>query len=108
MDSLIDTPRDVQVLRSKGILLNTLGSDELAAELFNQIASHLKPDPYAYIQVKSSIDKEHRKVLKKWLAMWLRVYFNSPWTFIAFVAATFTIILTAIQTYIALFPLKDR
>jgi hypothetical protein len=108
MDSLIDTPRDVQVLRSKGILLNTLGSDELAAELFNQIASHLKPDPYAYIQVKSSIDKEHRKVLKKWLAMWLRVYFNSPWTFIAFVAATFTIILTAIQTYLALFPLKDR
>jgi hypothetical protein len=108
MDSLIDTPRDVQVLRSKGILLNTLGSDEQAAELFNQIASHLIPDPYAYIQVKSSIEKEHRKVLKKWVAMWLRVYFNSPWTFIAFVAATFTIILTAIQTYIALFPLKDR
>jgi hypothetical protein len=108
MDSLIDTPRDVQVLRSKGILLNTLGSDDQAAEIFNQIASHLKPDPYAYIQVKSSIDKEHRKVLKKWVAMWLRVYFNSPWTFIAFVAATFTIILTAIQTYIALFPLNDR
>jgi hypothetical protein len=108
MDSLIDTPRDVQVLRSKGILLNTLGSDEQAAELFNQIASHLIPDPYAYIQVKSSIENEHRKVLKKWVAMWLRVYFNSPWTFIAFVAATFTIILTAIQTYIALFPLKDR
>ncbi|XP_011033130.1 PREDICTED: UPF0481 protein At3g47200-like [Populus euphratica] len=49
MDSLIDTPRDVQVLRSKGILLNTPGSDEQAAELFNQIASHLIPDPYAYI-----------------------------------------------------------
>nr|TKR63934.1 UPF0481 protein [Populus alba] len=105
MDSLIDTPRDVQVLRSKGILINTLGSDEQAAELFNQIASHLKPDPYAYIQVKSSIEKEHRKVIRKWLAMWLRVYFKSP---IAFVAATFTIILTAIQTYTALFPLKDR
>ncbi|XP_011000463.1 PREDICTED: UPF0481 protein At3g47200-like [Populus euphratica] len=108
MDSLIDTPRDVQVLRSKGILLNTLGSDEQAAELFNQIASHLIPDPYAYIQVKSSIEKEHRKVIRKWVAMWLRLYFNSPWTFIAFVAATFTIILTAIQTYMALFPLKDR
>ncbi|KAG6743741.1 hypothetical protein POTOM_052442 [Populus tomentosa] len=108
MDSLIDTPRDVQVLRSKGILLNTLGSDEQAAELFNQIASHLIPYPYAYFQVKSSIEKEHRKVIRKWVAMWLRVYFNSPWTFIAFVAATFTIILTAIQTYIALFPLKDR
>ncbi|KAJ6967954.1 UPF0481 protein At3g47200-like [Populus alba] len=108
MDSLIDTHRDVQVLRSKGILLNTLGSDEQAAELFNQIASHLIPDPYAYIQVKSSIEKEHRKVLKKWVAMWLRVYFKSPWTFIAFVAATFTIILTAIQTFIALFPHKDQ
>lgn len=108
MDSLIDTHRDVQVLRSKGVLLNTLGSDEQAAELFNQIASHLIPDPYAYIQVKSSIEKEHRKVIRKWVAMWLRVYFKSPWTFIAFVAATITIILTAIQTYIALFPLKDR
>ncbi|KAJ6864322.1 hypothetical protein NC651_035003 [Populus alba x Populus x berolinensis] len=39
MDSLIDTPRDVQVLRSKGVLLNTLGSDEQAAELFNNITS---------------------------------------------------------------------
>nr|TKS00897.1 hypothetical protein D5086_0000178500 [Populus alba] len=105
MDSLIDTQRDVQVLRSKGILLNTLGSDEQAAELFNQIASHLKPDPYAYIQVKSSIEKEHRKVLKKWVAMWLRVYFNSPWTFYCnLLLATFTIILTAIQTYYSSIP----
>jgi hypothetical protein len=51
MDSLIDPPEDVREreLRSQGILLNTLGSDRQVAELFNDIANYLVPNPYAYI-----------------------------------------------------------
>nr|TKR63930.1 hypothetical protein D5086_0000320610 [Populus alba] len=38
MDSLIDHPEDVRVLRSEGILLVTLGSEEEVAKLFNEVA----------------------------------------------------------------------
>ena len=38
MDSIIDHAEDVMVLRSKGILLNFLGSDQEVVDLFNAIA----------------------------------------------------------------------
>ncbi len=44
MDSLIDLAEDVMVLRSKGILLNFLGSDQEVANLFNAIAKILVPN----------------------------------------------------------------
>ncbi|KAG5062362.1 hypothetical protein JHK85_003545 [Glycine max] len=44
LDSLIDHPDDVKALRSEQILLNSLGSDEKVANLFNTISTDLVPD----------------------------------------------------------------
>ncbi|KAH1260472.1 hypothetical protein GmHk_02G003587 [Glycine max] len=41
LDSLIDHPDDVKALRSEQILLNSLGSDEKVANLFNTISTDL-------------------------------------------------------------------
>ncbi|KAJ0079963.1 hypothetical protein Patl1_22855 [Pistacia atlantica] len=57
MDSLIDHAEDVEELRSKGILLNFLGSDQQVADLFNEIADNLMSHPYAYAAVKDDIEK---------------------------------------------------
>ncbi|KAJ6741717.1 hypothetical protein OIU85_015858 [Salix viminalis] len=100
MDSLIDHAEDVRLLRSKGILINKFGSDQQVADLFNGIAKCLVPHPFVYASVKMKIESECNKVVNKWVAEWRRVYFRSPWTFIAVLAAIFTIALTAIQTYI--------
>ncbi|KAJ0079357.1 hypothetical protein Patl1_22880 [Pistacia atlantica] len=80
MDSLIDHEEDVKELRSKGILLNFLGSDQQVADLFNEIADNLVSHPHAYAVVKDRIEKHYKNRLKIWLAEWLHTHFTSPWT----------------------------
>lgn len=106
MDSLIDHAEDGKELRSKGIIFNFLGSDQQVADLFNQIADNLVPNPCAYAAVKHRIEKQYKHKIKIWLAEWLHTHFThftSPWTFIAFIAATFAPFLGAIQTHWAVF-----
>ncbi|KAL7194536.1 hypothetical protein ACSBR1_034878 [Camellia fascicularis] len=64
MDSLIDHAEDVKVLRSKGILLNFLGSDQQVADIFNEIATELVPSLHAYVEVKTRIEKHHRNSMR--------------------------------------------
>ncbi|KAJ7976657.1 hypothetical protein O6P43_006409 [Quillaja saponaria] len=104
MDSLIDNPEDVKELRSKGILLNCLGSDEQVAELFNEIANDLVPNPKAYNDVKMQIEKHYNSKFKIWVAEWLHNHFSSPWTISAFFGAFSAIVLSFIQTYYAVHP----
>uniref|UniRef100_A0A2N9GGT9 Pyrroline-5-carboxylate reductase dimerisation domain-containing protein n=1 Tax=Fagus sylvatica TaxID=28930 RepID=A0A2N9GGT9_FAGSY len=106
MDSLIDHAEDVMVLRSEGILLNFLGSDQEVADLFNAIAKDLVPNPYAYAGVKGRIERHYRNKLKIWMAEWLHTHFSSPWTILAFIAAIFAIALSVVQTYYAANPPK--
>nr|DAD43836.1 TPA_asm: hypothetical protein HUJ06_002066 [Nelumbo nucifera] len=104
MDSLIDSAEDVKELRSKGILLNALGSDEEVAELFNTLTTGATPDPAAYAHVKSSIESHCRTRWKVSLANLYHTHFSSPWATIAFIAALLLLILTICQTFFAAFP----
>ncbi|XP_034925841.1 UPF0481 protein At3g47200 [Populus alba] len=108
MDSLIDHPEDVRVLRSEGILLVTLGSEEEVAKLFNEVAKYLVPNPRAFNKVKKDIESHFRSTIKRWVAEHLDTYFSSPWSFITLVAASLTIALTAMQSYFTLFPLNNN
>ncbi|KAH7856285.1 hypothetical protein Vadar_003848 [Vaccinium darrowii] len=101
MDSIIDQEEDVKLLRSKGILMNYLGSDKQVADLFNDITTELAPSPHAYVQVKTCIENHHKSSWKPWIAEWHHTYFRSPWTGIAVAAAILAITLAVIQTLLA-------
>lgn len=103
LDSLIQDVEDVKVLQSEGVL-NIFVREQEVADLFNQMSRNLVPNPYAYSDVKRRIELDRKSIIKKWVAEWMNTYFSSPWSFIALVAATFTIILTVIQSYFAMFP----
>ncbi|XP_042508282.1 UPF0481 protein At3g47200-like [Macadamia integrifolia] len=98
MDSLIDHAEDVGELRSEGILLNSLGSDQKVAELFNDLTIDLTPNPSAYKEVKHRIEKHYKNKWSVWIAEAWRTNFRTPWTTTAFFAALFVIILTFLQT----------
>lgn len=101
MDSLIDHAEDVKLLRSKGILLNFLGSDQEVADLFNEIAKDLVPNPNAFVGVKDKIEKHYNSKGKLWIAEWKNTHFNSPWTLFALLAALFVICLQVADTSLA-------
>jgi hypothetical protein len=107
LDSLIQDVEDVKVLQSEGVL-NIFVREQEVADLFNQMSRNLVPNPYAYSDVKRRIELDRKSIIKKWVAEWMHTYFSSPWSFIALVAATFTIVLTVIQSYFAIFPLNNN
>lgn len=104
MDLLVNMPRDVQILDQSGIVANRLGSDADVAHLFNKICK-------GTVWVRDNrVSKVYEKVTqyttKKWpkyRAKMARDYFSSPWAIICLIGATVTIILTAVQTFFAVF-----
>ncbi|AES79247.2 hypothetical protein MtrunA17_Chr7g0238241 [Medicago truncatula] len=104
MDSLIDRPEDVKELRSKGILLNSLGSDEEVADFFNIISTDLVPNTKIYFEVREKIHEHYCNKCKTWIALGFHTYFSNPWAIIAFLAAFIALALTFIQTWFAVDP----
>ncbi|KAF7144459.1 hypothetical protein RHSIM_Rhsim04G0110100 [Rhododendron simsii] len=108
MGSFIDQDEDVKELRSKGIVMNYLGSDKDVADLFRDTSIKLAPSPHAYLQVKFGIEKFHRRIRRKRIATWVsevkRDYFRNPWTTIAVFYAVVVLFLSFIQTYFTVFP----
>nr|XP_048321166.1 UPF0481 protein At3g47200-like [Ziziphus jujuba var. spinosa] len=97
---------DVMILRSKNVIINCLGNDQLVADLFNDIASNLVPNPHTYAEAKLGIQKHCNNKLKEWMAECYQAHCKNPWTLLALFGAIFAITLTVAQTYLAAVPPK--
>jgi hypothetical protein len=103
MDSLIDDAKDVEELRSNGIIINYLGADRKVANLFNDMGRSIH-DTAAYNDIKMEINKQCESTLKRWVYESKITYFSNPWTIITVLAASFGLALTATQTYYTRYP----
>ncbi|KAE8664093.1 Lycopene cyclase [Hibiscus syriacus] len=106
LDSLIDEAEDVKELRDAGVLYNGLGSDEEVAKLFNKMNTDLVPSPTIYSDVRRQIQNHCENKWIKYAAQAYYTHFNSPWTFLAFVGAIAALLLSALQTYYTINPVK--
>ncbi|XP_048330868.2 UPF0481 protein At3g47200-like [Ziziphus jujuba] len=107
MDSLIDSAEDVMILRTQKVINNCLGNDQLVADLFNEIASNLVPNPHTYAEAKHGIQKHCENRFKEWMAECHHNHFRNPWTLLALFGSLLLITLTAAQTYLAAMQLKQ-
>ncbi|KEH22858.1 hypothetical protein MtrunA17_Chr7g0238081 [Medicago truncatula] len=96
IDSLIEDPEDVKVLRSKGILLNSLGSDEELVNFFKIISTDVVPNREIYYEVRRKINEHYSNSYKTWIAMSFHTYFS--------IAAVIALALTFIQTWFTVYP----
>ncbi|XP_062117952.1 uncharacterized protein LOC133831600 [Humulus lupulus] len=104
LDSLIDYPNDVKELRSSHVLHNLLGCDKEVALLFNEMGRFLVPNPEAYEEVISQIEKHYHNKCLTWIAQVLNEHFSTPWTIVTFVAAFLALGMSVIQTYYTIYP----
>ncbi|KAK7287145.1 hypothetical protein RIF29_00219 [Crotalaria pallida] len=109
LSSLIDQPEDVKELRSAGILINELSSDKEVADLFNRMDTLLVPETARYAHIRDKIQdhfESNRAQIKMlgWKGEACNTFCRSPWTIIAFLAATLGLVLTFIQTWFAVHP----
>ncbi|KAG7995595.1 hypothetical protein I3843_01G117900 [Carya illinoinensis] len=100
MDDLIDSPKDVELLRRKGIIENWLGEDEVVSTMVNKLGHHVFFSPNNIIYAKTSIDmnKHCAKRWNVWMAKLRHKYFNSPWALLSVLAAIILLGLAITQT----------
>ncbi|KAK9101936.1 hypothetical protein Sjap_019190 [Stephania japonica] len=98
MDHLIDTESDVALLRREKIITNWLGDDKEVSDMFNNLGKNVVTSKdFQYKHLYNDLNTYYANPLHEWAAMLKRDYFNSPWSFIAFLAASAILICTFIQ-----------
>ncbi|KAA3486313.1 UPF0481 protein isoform X3 [Gossypium australe] len=106
MDDLINTSKDVELLRRRKIINNSLGNDEAVTEMFNKLGHSIyyREENFHYKNIVTQVNK-HFKIkcnIWKWKANLKKDYFNTPWSVISFLAAFVLLVLTILQTIFSL------
>ncbi|XP_009600725.1 UPF0481 protein At3g47200-like [Nicotiana tomentosiformis] len=103
MDYLIDSERDVNLLRHKGIIRNRIGEDKEIASLFNKIGKGVivSSENFYYKEECRKLVQHYEQPWNLMKASLRRNYFSSPWVGASTVAAVILLILTAMQTVLA-------
>ncbi|KAL3641195.1 hypothetical protein CASFOL_016163 [Castilleja foliolosa] len=96
---LVNSSRDVEILRRRGILTNLLGDDEMVYHMFNRLGRNILMSPdFCYADVYEKVRGHCGHRTNRWVAILRRDYFNSPWSFLKFFAALLVLLFTFTQT----------
>ncbi|MBA0671216.1 hypothetical protein Goklo_029568, partial [Gossypium klotzschianum] len=106
MDHLINTCKDVELLRKSRIIDNWLGNDEAVTNMFNKLGDciYYSRECFYYKNIVIQVNKhcETKCNIWKWKAKLMKDYFNTPWSPISFLAAFVLLVLTIVQTIFSL------
>lgn len=111
MDSLINTPKDVELLVKHKIIENLLGESQLVADLFNNLYKEVvaQQGDFYFAKLCDDLNNYSKDYFHEWKSAWFKwkvmarhTYFSSPWSIISLVAAFMLLVLTVIQTVCAL------
>ncbi|XP_060190521.1 uncharacterized protein LOC132619715 [Lycium barbarum] len=106
MDYLINSNKDVNLLRRKGIITNQLGEDNEVASIFNKIGQGVNVSTDFYYEDECRKAIHHcEKTWNRMKANFRRNYLHSPWAGISTVAAIILLLLTATQTVLSFISL---
>ncbi|GMN64748.1 hypothetical protein TIFTF001_033821 [Ficus carica] len=99
MDCLINTSRDVEVLRHCGIIDNRIGDDKKVSTMFNRLCSdvYFNQNEFLYKRMFDDVNKFCMDRTNAWKATLKNEYFGSPWSIISFVAAVLLLLFTATE-----------
>ncbi|KAF5477612.1 hypothetical protein F2P56_004232 [Juglans regia] len=100
LDNLINSPKDVELLRRKEIIQNSLGDDETTSIMVNKLGLYIafSASNSIYADISVALNMHCRKRRYRWKATLMRDYFNTPWAFFSFLAAAVLLVLAFVQT----------
>ncbi|XP_016704208.2 uncharacterized protein [Gossypium hirsutum] len=104
MDKLINTDKDVELLRKSGIIDNWLGDYEAVTKIFNNLGYFVYYDTEAfyYEDIADRVNKHCKRDWNIWKEKLKKDYFNTPWSPISFLAALVLLLITILQTIFSL------
>ncbi|XP_059639003.1 UPF0481 protein At3g47200-like [Cornus florida] len=106
MDMLINSEKDVNVLRQSGIMDNMMGDDKGVACMFNKLGDGvMMGSSFHYSDVCKKVNDHCGQWWNNAKANLRHTYFNNPWASISTAAAGVLLLLTLTQTAVALIDL---
>lgn len=103
MDQLINSKEDVSQLRRHEVLDHWLGDDEKVALMFNSLGTGVfVSEQFYYAEQCRKVNAHCKRWWNRLVASLKRDYFTNIWVTVATFAAGFLLLLTLIQTVIAL------
>ncbi|XP_066323515.1 putative UPF0481 protein At3g02645 [Miscanthus floridulus] len=109
MNGIIDTPKDVKILRQSGVVVNHLKSDKDAADMWNGMcrATRLSKVPRRDTVIQEV--NEHRSRRKSARAQkLLKKYVFRSWRILTLLATVVLLLMTALETICSVYPCKSR
>ncbi|XXG86943.1 hypothetical protein AAC387_Pa11g1751 [Persea americana] len=105
VDFLVNTPRDVSILREADIIRSGLGSDKEVALLLNKLCKEIVwSSNHNYLaDLLKEVNQHTQKRCPKWRAKLVHDYFSNPWAIISLIAGVIILVLTFLQTYFSVF-----
>ncbi|KAG2726296.1 hypothetical protein I3760_01G106200 [Carya illinoinensis] len=104
MDRLINTSKDVELLRRKGIINNCLGDDEIISTMVNKLGHYVCFSNNIYARTSKNLNMHCNRSWNLWMAKLRRDYFNNPWAVLSFLAAILLLALSITQTIFSIIP----
>ncbi|KAF5463283.1 hypothetical protein F2P56_019206 [Juglans regia] len=97
---LINTPKDVDLLIRKGIIINGLGSSNAVACFLNNLGTNVVYNGRnsAYCDLFEDLNAFYENPKHTWKATLKRDYFSTPWRIASTAAAGILLLLTLVQT----------
>lgn len=106
MDKLIDSEKDVALLRKRKIITSHLGSDAEVAELFNGLCKGVTVDlERAFHGLTKKVHNKYNNKFRVQLAELVREYFSSPWKTLGLLGGIALLLLSIVQTIVAILAL---
>ncbi|PWA80403.1 hypothetical protein CTI12_AA195830 [Artemisia annua] len=99
MDMLINTQEDIAKLVQSKVLVNTLASNQEAADMIHKICKNISITDFYYAKEFKQADKYYNSFWPKNKAWLRRVYFFDSWKAIALYYSIIVFFLTVVQTY---------
>nr|XP_023904729.1 UPF0481 protein At3g47200-like [Quercus suber]POF20171.1 upf0481 protein [Quercus suber] len=100
LDRLINTDKDVDLLSNKGIIVNSLGGNNVITSMINNLnrgiyRSNMDSN---LCRLCEELNEFYEKTWHRWKAILRHQYFSIPWRVASTIAAIILLVLTLIQT----------
>ncbi|XP_062195015.1 putative UPF0481 protein At3g02645 [Phragmites australis] len=108
MNGIIDTPKDVKILRQSGVVVNHLKSDKEAADMWNGMcrATRLSKVPRLDVVIREVNAHRSRRAAARAQKL-LKKYVFRSWKILTLLAAVVLLLMTAMQTFCSVYPCRS-
>ena len=108
LDFLINTPKDMDLLCKKGILVNFLGDSKGATSVVIKLNANISwiGIDSKFSGICTDLNDFGKNPRHRWIAILRHEYFNTYWRGAATIAAIILLLLTAAQTVFSIIQVK--